>query len=111
MPYAGQLEAVLTLAPGFRIATITSYLADMDSLLRQRRVAGAEKARELREVPQQWLHITTLIAGFADEITPDQVGAMASEARRLLARTPPVTITLGKVLYHPRAVMLGVGPP
>jgi hypothetical protein len=31
---------------------------------------------------------------------------MASEARRALARTPPVTITLGKVLYHPRAVML-----
>jgi 2'-5' RNA ligase len=62
-------------------------------------------------VPQQWLHMTTLIAGFADEITPEQVGVMAGEARRLLARTPPVTITLGRVLYHPRAVMLGVGPP
>jgi 2'-5' RNA ligase len=36
---------------------------------------------------------------------------MAGEARRLLARTPPVTITLGRVLYHPRAVMLSVGPP
>jgi len=45
----GQLEAVLTLAPAFRIATITSYLADMDSLLRQRRFAGAEKARDLRQ--------------------------------------------------------------
>jgi hypothetical protein len=45
----GQLEAVLTLAPAFRIATITSYLADMDSLLRQRRFAGAEKASELRQ--------------------------------------------------------------
>jgi 2'-5' RNA ligase len=62
-------------------------------------------------VPQQWLHMTTLIAGFADEITPDQVGVMAAEARRLLARTPPVTITLGRVWYHPRAVMPGVGPP
>ena len=46
---SGQLEAVLTLAPAFRIATITSYLADMDSLLRQRRFAGAEKARDLRQ--------------------------------------------------------------
>ena len=45
----GQLESVLTLAPAFRIATITSYLADMDSLLRQRRFAGAETARELRQ--------------------------------------------------------------
>lgn len=62
-------------------------------------------------VPRQWLHITTLIAGYADEITADQVGVMAGEARRLLAGTPPVTITLGRVLYHPRAVMLGVGPP
>jgi 2'-5' RNA ligase len=62
-------------------------------------------------VPQQWLHMTTLIAGYADEITAEQVGVMAGEARRLLARTPPVTVTLGRVLYHPRAVMLGVGPP
>jgi len=45
----GQLDAVLTLAPAFRIATITSYLADMDSLLRHRRFAGAEKSRELRQ--------------------------------------------------------------
>jgi hypothetical protein len=46
---SGQFEAVLTLAPAFRIATITSYLADMDSLLRQRRFTGAEKARDLRQ--------------------------------------------------------------
>lgn len=45
----GQLGAVLTLAPAFRIATITSYLTDMDSLLQRRRFAGAEKARDLRE--------------------------------------------------------------
>ncbi len=62
-------------------------------------------------VPQQWLHITTLIAGFADQITPDQVAVMVGEARQLLASTPPVTITLGRVWYHPRAVMLGVEPP
>jgi 2'-5' RNA ligase len=76
--------------------------------LGQRRLAGLDG---LDLVPQHWLHMTTLIAGFADEITSDQVGVMASEARRLLARTPPVTITLGRVLYHPRAVMLSVGPP
>ena len=39
----------LTIDPPFRIATITGYLADMDSLLRQRRFAGATKAGELRE--------------------------------------------------------------
>jgi 2'-5' RNA ligase len=65
----------------------------------------------LDRVPRQWLHMTTLIAGFADQITPGQKHLMAVEARRLLARTPPVTITLGRIWYHPRAIMLAVGPP
>jgi hypothetical protein len=46
---AAQLGAVITLDPPFRIATITGYLADMDSLLKQRRFAGGKKAGELRE--------------------------------------------------------------
>jgi 2'-5' RNA ligase len=62
-------------------------------------------------VPREWLHMTTLIAGFADEISSAQAKAMASQARRLLAGTPPITVTLGKVLYHPRAVMLAAQPP
>jgi hypothetical protein len=45
----GQINAVVTLAPAFRIATITSYLADLDTLLGQRRFAGNNSARELRE--------------------------------------------------------------
>ncbi len=73
----------------------------------QERLAGLTG---LDPVPQQWLHMTTLIAGFADEITPDQVDAMACQARRLLARTPPVRITLERVLYHPRAIMLDARP-
>jgi 2'-5' RNA ligase len=76
--------------------------------LGQERLAGLDG---LDLVPRQWLHITTLIAGYADQITPDQVGVMAGQARRLLAGTPPVTITLSRIWYHPRAVMLGVGPP
>lgn len=54
--------------------------------------------------------LTTLIAGFSDEITPDQVAAMACHAHRLLACASPVKITLGRILYHPRAVMLDAGP-
>ena len=46
---AGQINAVVTLAPAFRIVTITSYLADVDMLLGQRRFAGNYEARELRE--------------------------------------------------------------
>src|SRR5262249_29170036 len=62
-------------------------------------------------VPRQWLPITALNAGYAGQIPPDQLCVMAGQARRLLAGTPPVTITLGRVWYHPRAVMLAVGPP
>jgi hypothetical protein len=46
---AGQLGAVGTLEPPFRISTITGYLADMDSLLAQRRFARSAQAQELRE--------------------------------------------------------------
>jgi 2'-5' RNA ligase len=76
--------------------------------LGQQRLAGLAG---LDMVPRQWLHMTTLIAGYADQITPEQIHRMADQARRLLARTPPVTITLGRILYHPRAIMLGAGPP
>jgi hypothetical protein len=46
---SGELAAVLKLDPLFRIATITSYLADMDSLLARRRFARSSKARSLRD--------------------------------------------------------------
>jgi hypothetical protein len=62
---AGQLNAVLTLAPAFRIATITSYLADMDSLLAQRRFAGAQKSHDLRQQ----------IAAFATAAAPATAGS------------------------------------
>jgi 2'-5' RNA ligase len=75
--------------------------------LGQERLAGLPG---LDIVPREWLHVTTLIAGFRDEITPDQVDAMTSHARRVLGCTPPVRVTLGRILYHPRAVMLAVRP-
>jgi 2'-5' RNA ligase len=61
-------------------------------------------------VPREWLHMTTLTAGFSDEITADQVDLMTDHARQLLARIPPTRITLGRILYHPRAVMLDARP-
>lgn len=62
-------------------------------------------------LPLAWLHMTTLIAGYADEIQVSQVDAMIEHARSLLARTPPAVISLGRVLYHPRAIMLAAEPP
>jgi len=61
-------------------------------------------------VPPSWLHLTTLTTGPADGITPGALDSMIEEAQRLLGAVTPVTITLGRVLYHPRAVMLDAGP-
>lgn len=65
----------------------------------------------LHMTPLKWLHMTALIAGTTDEITTRQIGQMAEAASRLLSRTPPITIILGKILYHPEAIMLAASPP
>lgn len=82
--------------------------------------AAAELARKAHQrlagipgldlVPLRWLHLTTLTSGPADDIAPDELTGMIKDAKRLLAAIPPITITLGRVLYHPRAVMLDAGP-
>jgi hypothetical protein len=53
----------------------------------------------LHMTPLKWLHMTALIAGSADEITGPKLKRMAEAASRQLAETPPITVTLGQVLY------------
>jgi 2'-5' RNA ligase len=64
----------------------------------------------LHLTPYTWLHMTALIAGSASEITGEQIRQMASVAGRLLAEIPPPTMTIGKILYHPEAIMLAARP-
>ena len=73
----------------------------------QDRLAGLDG---LDLVPADWLHITTLIAGYADETSAEQLTTMTERTRTLLAAVPPITVTLGRVLYHPRAIMLAAEP-
>ena len=73
----------------------------------QQRLAGFDG---LHMTPLQWLHITTLLAGPAADFSPDKLRQMTETATDLLASTPPAAVTLGQVLYHPEAVMLGVTP-
>jgi len=63
----------------------------------------------LHLTPYAWLHMTALIAGSASEITGEQIRQMASVASQLLTTLPP-TVTLGKILYHPEAIMLAAQP-
>jgi 2'-5' RNA ligase len=65
---------------------------------------------ELHLTPYAWLHMTALIAGDASEIIGEQIRQMASVAGRLLADIPPLTVTVGKILYHPEAIMLAAQP-
>jgi 2'-5' RNA ligase len=73
----------------------------------QRRLAGF---RGLHMTPLRWLHITVLLAGSAAEMTQDDTNEMLARARALLAATPPVTVTLKRVMYHPEGIALAVSP-
>jgi 2'-5' RNA ligase len=73
----------------------------------QQRLAGLPG---LDLVPARWLHLTTFIVGFADEVPGGRVDAMVTQARRRLADIAPIPVTLGRVLYHPQAVTLAVEP-
>ena len=54
--------------------------------------------------------MTTLVAGFADEFSAEETEDMLARVRDLLSPVGPITVSFGKVLYHPQAVMLGVRP-
>lgn len=73
----------------------------------QRRLA---EFRDLHMTPQRWLHITLLVAGSTDEINPDAMSDMLTYAGESLSHTPPATVTIGRLIYHPEAVMVAVTP-
>lgn len=80
-------------------------------------VAQAQEAQRrlapfsgLHMTPLKWLHMTMLIAGDASQLPPADLQRMAEAAQRMLSGTGPINVTLGKVLYHPEAIMLAVDP-
>jgi 2'-5' RNA ligase len=64
----------------------------------------------LHFTPERWLHVTTLAIGLVEGFTEADIGDMVGRARGLLSGIPPVRIVLGKILYHPEAIALGVEP-
>jgi 2'-5' RNA ligase len=73
----------------------------------QKRLAGFHG---LHMTPTEWLHITTLVVGPSEEITPDQQREMLTAASELLATLPPITVTLSRIFYHPEAIAVAVQP-
>ena len=64
----------------------------------------------LHFTPMQWHHITMFAAGPADEFSAASIEKMIDSVTSMLAETPPITISLGSVLYHPEAIVLRVQP-
>ncbi len=60
--------------------------------------------------PLKWLHMTTQVVGPSNQISAEQMQQLAESATRRLAGSPPITVALGKVLYHPEAIMLAATP-
>lgn len=64
----------------------------------------------LHFTPEQWLHLSVLRLGLGSEFSSGDVDIMISQAGHLLRQIPPVSVTLGQVLYHPEAIALGIRP-
>ena len=64
----------------------------------------------LHFTPPDWLHSTVLRVGLSDGITAASIDEMAKQTRLHLATVPPISISLGRVLYHPEAITLGIQP-
>ena len=64
----------------------------------------------LHMTPLEWLHMTTMVAGPAERFSPGQFDMMTKTAADMLAEVPPITVSLGRILYQSEAIMLGIEP-
>ena len=115
-PYPARMEDHWWQRPGRRPGR---ELYQWDLLFRDRpevHAAVAQVQARLTNLPvldlvaPQWLHVTTYIAGFADEIPAGGVRAMVDEASRLLADVAPITVTIGRIYLDRQAVVLPLEP-
>lgn len=61
-------------------------------------------------IPEEWLHMTTQIVGFADDISAAEIDTMTAAATKRLGLLRPIEVEIGTVLFHSEAVMLGIQP-
>jgi hypothetical protein len=81
----------------------------------ERELVAAAQARivgltglDLIQAP--WLHMTTYVVGFADEVADSAVEEMTDEARRRLSAISPIRVALGRVGYAAEAIVLTAEP-
>jgi hypothetical protein len=73
----------------------------------QRKLAGLAG---LDLIPIPWLHMTTYVVGFADEVADAAIEEMTAHARRRLSDVAPVQVSLGRVGYATQAIVLVAEP-
>jgi 2'-5' RNA ligase len=73
----------------------------------QTKLAGQEG---LDMIDMPWLHMTTYVVGFADEVADSAVQAMTADARRRLSGVAPIPVSLGRVFYASNAIVLPAEP-
>jgi 2'-5' RNA ligase len=73
----------------------------------RRRLAGFTG---LHMTPARWLHATVLLAASASELTQSDMEQMLTRARVTLSAMHPVSVTVGRVLYHPEGIALAMSP-
>jgi len=61
-------------------------------------------------VPPRWLHLTVQGAGFTDEVSDADAGAITRAARDRLASLPAPSVRLGPVTITPEAILLPAQP-
>jgi 2'-5' RNA ligase len=65
---------------------------------------------ELDLIPQRWLHLTMQGVGFTDEVSDEDVVAIADAAAARLAHVPPFDLTLGPIEADPEGEGLLITP-
>src|SRR5262249_9829293 len=65
---------------------------------------------ELHMTPSERLHITTLRVCEIGAVTSERLRQITSSAARSLSHVATIPVRLGKILYHPEAIMLAVTP-
>lgn len=61
-------------------------------------------------IPIPWLHLTTYVVGFADEVSASAIAEMTADARRRLSQIEPIRVSLGRVGYATEAIALPAEP-
>lgn len=64
----------------------------------------------LHMTPPDRLHKTTLVVGPAEQVTDQQLHQMIQAAAESLDGIKPISVKVGKILYHPEAIMLAITP-